>query len=156
MFKCVFLSCVWVLEDHRCDFCLGLLPIVINTTSKSYWEQKHLLQVSIVQHLSLPCSNSSLREVRIGTQAGTWRQELSRGHGTVLLTDLLPVTFSVCFLYHPGSPVQGDTTQIQSLTKTMSPDLPMGQSDEGNSSVQIVSFQVCAMLTKASQHSLQK
>lgn len=49
--------------------------------------------------------------------------------------------------HHPNSVINQDNVPT---------DLPMGLSDGGNSLVQIVSFQVCTMLTKASQHSLQK
>jgi hypothetical protein len=50
--------------------------------------------------LTFPCDSSSLKEVRTGTQSGQESRSRSwcRGDGGVLLTDLLSMACSACFL----------------------------------------------------------
>jgi hypothetical protein len=45
------------------------------------------------------------REDRNSSRAGTWREKLIRGHGGMLLTGLLSMACSACFLIEPRTTI---------------------------------------------------
>lgn len=96
-------------------------------------------------------SNSSLRDVR----AGTWEQELVQRPWRVLLTDLFPVTCSVCFLGASGTTSTGVALPTvscvlpQSSTKEKPTGFPTGKSGGDILSIGAPSFKItlaCAKL----------
>lgn len=72
---------------------------VIKTT---WW--KATLEIKGSFHLTLPYQSISLRRVRVWAQGD---RNWSRGYGEVLLTGLLCMAYSSCFLIQPGGPFPG-------------------------------------------------
>ena len=76
------------------NYCYDKAPCIIKGT----WREKGFTQ------LVLPGQPPSLEEARTGTHAGL---EPGRGHGGVLLTGLLLMAYSACFLTEPRTTSTG-------------------------------------------------
>jgi hypothetical protein len=92
---------VWTLREKNTVLVRVAIAMMEHHDQKYKLERKGLIQLTLPYHCSLS------KEVRTGTQAGTWRQELMQRPWRVLLTGLLLMTCSTCFLIEPRTTCLG-------------------------------------------------
>jgi hypothetical protein len=80
-------------------FLLRTAPVLVRVSipAQTSWPRSKFGRKGLIQ-LTLPHCCSSPKEVRAGTQAGQGAGADGRGHGGMLLTGLLPLACSACFL----------------------------------------------------------
>jgi len=83
---------------------------MVSSSVMKHHEQKRVGKKGFIQ-LTLPHHSLPLKESgRNSSREGTWKQELMQRPWRVLLTDLLLLVCSSCFIIEAGPPAQGDPT----------------------------------------------
>lgn len=111
----------WVIVSHWLNFCLRVTITMLKNHNQSTLKIKGFIWLTYPESRSIEGNQG-----RNSNQEGTWRKELIRVHGRVLLlTGLFLIACSTCFLTPPRTTTKSGTTYRglglphQSLIKKM-------------------------------------